>query len=149
MTMYVLMNRTRDLIAAHESLDVVNEYLSYQPDPSGYKILKLKKMKKRELSEDASFHDIYLTRYVGQYIPAKFNVIMEEYEGNMNYSMRSTLNILYDMMTSCEDSKLKKSYKRVIDDISKRLLSEEPIPHDVLEQELQLYDDRMSALEGW
>ena len=135
--MYLII-RDDEIIAAHEECSVVEEYLSYQKNPDKYRIIKLKKKKSAEASKADWFQDVYLVEYKDKYVPSEYYEYLVANGAHWEFDMTSCRNTLVNLLTSdAMPEKMKRAYKRVIEDLTKRISD----AGDVSEETLRLVKD--------
>ena len=146
--MIVLLHQN-ELIAAHEDLEVVQEYLSYQEDPDEYQLLSLKKKKTRELIRRAEFPDIYLVRYKNRYVPSQYVDVCMIRDREYDQELRWVRDVLFRDIELIEDKKLRKSYLRVIANLDARIEDAGTPTHKDLVEMQRIEDERQMAKIRW
>lgn len=96
-TMYIVV-KDKEIIAAHEDIEVVTDYIINQEDSQAFKVLKVKKSKTRELERIPDFEEIYLVRYGEYYVPfAQYNAL-KELNGQRDFDLRYCRDILLRLL---------------------------------------------------
>lgn len=96
--MYIVL-RDDKIIAAHDDLDVVSEYVIHQPSKDIMRILKIKKQKADALLEEISeFENLYLVRYGDSYLPYDQYLIIKNISQQRDYDMKYCVDILYRIL---------------------------------------------------
>lgn len=118
--MYIIV-KDKQIIAAHDDIEVVHEYWNSQNDPD-MKILKVKKKKSAELIEIPDFENIYLVRYGDFYVPYEQYEALKELNGQRDFDLRYCRDVLFrlleeNVVSTKEASILKKTLPIVISQI--------------------------------